>query len=201
MTVFEAINNISMISDVWTHRHANFILYQIVVMFTFNPSGPLFVIAMSHRISCIIVMRPTWKLWFLRAVMAAAVFIICQSSIIVFVGILNRLDLDTAGWLKARLFPSWTAVTLSFLPLFTIGGSIWSLQIAFSYVPSPVGSSNGSESSMTMSPPSQINANRPFLRYRPLPLRRNFRLHLIPMQQAPIRFPQSNTASQQHSKS
>ncbi|ORZ30215.1 hypothetical protein BCR44DRAFT_1445865 [Catenaria anguillulae PL171] len=144
MMIGDAVNNIAMLESADLTGDALFIPFQLLRGITFVPAGPMFVMAMASRIAIIVVMRPKWKTWFVRVVYGIALYVMLQQQIILVIGVSQRLHLDPAGWIDALLFPQWTAGPMALLPLFSIGGSLVALRIAFSQ---PASSSSGSTSS------------------------------------------------------
>ncbi|KAI9217745.1 hypothetical protein BC828DRAFT_417865 [Blastocladiella britannica] len=146
LMVVDSINATVMLANSWTRNEADYLTHTIFRILSIVIAGPAFTVAMAMRISCIIVMDLTWKARFMHVIKFVAAFNVVQSMAVMAIKAQALRGSDASTWLGANFAPPWSGALMIFLPIVTVGGSIWSLKIAFSHASSAENSSEHASS-------------------------------------------------------
>ncbi|ORZ39794.1 hypothetical protein BCR44DRAFT_95096 [Catenaria anguillulae PL171] len=134
LMIADAINSCIMIASVWSTGKADWMEFHIFRALTFTPAGPIFTVGLAQRIAVIVVMSPTWQMWFLRTVYVVCTWVSLQQQVFMIVGPLQlaaQPHISDREWYDAFFVPQWSTAIVAIIPVITIGGSLWSLKIAF----------------------------------------------------------------------
>ncbi|ORZ39136.1 hypothetical protein BCR44DRAFT_67504 [Catenaria anguillulae PL171] len=131
LAIGDAVNFIAIYASALATGNGSFVAFQLMRGATWVIACSAYVSAMSIRVAAIVSTQTDWRRRFLKVVHVYMFVLMLMLQIVLLMTVLQKLDRTPAEWIDAVVFPPWTTYPIGVLPIITIGGSVWSLKIAF----------------------------------------------------------------------
>ncbi|ORZ39793.1 hypothetical protein BCR44DRAFT_65915 [Catenaria anguillulae PL171] len=155
LMMVDAFNSIYMLSSVLATGTTNWLAFHLVRAMSFIPAGPIFTVGLALRVAAIVVVSPQWRTWFLRVayVVCTAVSVLQQTLLVTGALAMSRLpEVTDKQWYDAYYIPQWSTAAVAIIPVISIGGSLWSLKIAFGQESAPSSQASTAKETSTNHP-------------------------------------------------